>query len=227
MCFSAGASFAASGVIGVISAACFVKATTPVQRIWACIPLFFSIQQVLEGSLWLSLTHPAYGHFHAVGMYGFLLFAQVIWPVMMPASAYAAEPERRRKMILLVLLGLGVMLAALELYCMINYDVQAFAMVHHIRYDQHYPEILLNISALVYFFPAVLPLFVSSLKPIRWLGLAVAISYIVSRIFYENHIISVWCYFAAVISGIVLLIIVRMNEANKTDQLIVNPARVT
>jgi len=57
MCFSATASFGASAVLGVIGIVAVAKAKTNPQRVFATIPLIFSVQQLSEGFLWLSLKN--------------------------------------------------------------------------------------------------------------------------------------------------------------------------
>jgi len=47
MCFSAGAPFGASAISSAIAVACFAKAATPAQNMWAGIPLFFFIRQAI------------------------------------------------------------------------------------------------------------------------------------------------------------------------------------
>jgi hypothetical protein len=62
----------------------------------------------------------------------------------------------------------------------------------------------------------ILPPFFSPLKRMWMLGLAILISYIISAIFYEHYILSVWCFFASVISISVYAIIVKIkNESAK------------
>ena len=58
MCFSAEASFGTGVVIAIVGAVAVRKAETPSRRVFAMIPLFLSIQQCMEGILWLSLSHP-------------------------------------------------------------------------------------------------------------------------------------------------------------------------
>jgi uncharacterized membrane protein len=44
------------------------------------------------------------------------------------------------------------------------------------------------------------------------LGVAIAISYIITAIFYEQYILSVWCFFASIIS---ISVYVIMREIKK------------
>jgi len=53
----------------------------------------------------------------------------------------------------------------------------------------------------------IAPLFISSIKRIHFVGTIMGLSFIVSAIFYKEFLISVWCFFAAIISFVVFYII--------------------
>jgi hypothetical protein len=79
MCFSAEASFGTGADIAIVGTVAIKKAETPSQRIFALIPWFFSIQQSMEGILWVTLPNPDSLLWQRIGTYGFLLFAWVLW----------------------------------------------------------------------------------------------------------------------------------------------------
>jgi hypothetical protein len=120
MCFSPTASFGASAVISVIGAASFLKATDPPQRALACIPIFFAIQQFIEGFVWLSVTNPNLQYLHSFATYAFLGFALVIWPSMIPLSALLPEPERKRRQILMAFLVLGLLISLCNILLLVE-----------------------------------------------------------------------------------------------------------
>jgi hypothetical protein len=70
MCFSANASFAASGVLAAVGAASIRETKTKRGLLYAFIPLIFAIQQFVEGLQWL--TRP--GAWSVFLAYGFLFF---------------------------------------------------------------------------------------------------------------------------------------------------------
>lgn len=76
MCFSAGASFSAGAVLAVIGAASLKQVQRPSQIAFASIPMLFSIQQVAEGVLWVTLPDPSAITTQHVATYMFLFFAQ-------------------------------------------------------------------------------------------------------------------------------------------------------
>jgi len=60
MCFSPEASFAGGVIISTIGIATILKVHKPSQIVFASIPIFFGIQQIVEGVLWLVLPNPEY-----------------------------------------------------------------------------------------------------------------------------------------------------------------------
>ncbi len=63
MCFSATASFTASGILAAVGLLSIAKARTLPMRIFASTPLLFAIQQASEGVLWT--TNPTSIMHHA------------------------------------------------------------------------------------------------------------------------------------------------------------------
>jgi hypothetical protein len=78
---------------------------------------------------------------------------------------------------------------------------------HHVHYTvQHVPFGEVVADAL-YGISTLLPLFIVGRPHFRFLGLALVVSYAVARLAFAGNVVSVWCYFAAVISlGIILLL---------------------
>ena len=214
MCFSAEASFGASAIILTIGIVSIRKSSTVPQKILSCLPLIFSLQQFAEGILWLSLSHPSLSHWDKIATYAFLIFAQVVWPIFMPFSVMLLETEINIKKRLSVFLVLGIIVSFYLSYCLIFYKVQASISCSHIRYDVYYPIHLKN-SGIIYLIAAVIPPIMSSIKRLRLLGVIIFLSYAVTKIFYEYYFISVWCFFAAIVSIVVLSAIIKLNQPPK------------
>ncbi|NCA99658.1 MAG: hypothetical protein EOM70_09800 [Clostridia bacterium] len=49
----------------------------------------------------------------------------------------------------------------------------------------------------------IVPLFVSSRANIRWFASLILIANLVAIIFYTNYLISIWCFFSALASGVI------------------------
>lgn len=212
MCFSAPASFTASAALLIIGVIAIRKASTTPQRVLAGVPLLFSVQQFSEGLLWLSLSAPGHEHWHHASMYIFLVFAQVIWPSYVPFFVLLPERHPIRKRILRFLLATGIGTSLYLSYCLLLYPVSAVIDGYHIRYDLDFPLGNKWHSGISYIIAAVFSPFISSSKHLRFIGALLLGSYLVTRIFYHDYLISVWCYFAAVLSLTILALIVHSNK---------------
>ena len=69
MCFSPEASFAGGLIISSIGIATVTKVYKSSQLLFAAIPLFFGIQQFIEGALWLTIPNPDYINIQRISTY--------------------------------------------------------------------------------------------------------------------------------------------------------------
>lgn len=212
MCFSATASFGASAILLTIGVIAIKKSANRSERLLACIPLIFCVQQFAEGFVWLGASYPEFYYLKKPATYTFLIFAQVVLPVMVPLSMLQLEKKPAIRKIQRVLLGIGVLISLYLSYCLLFYNVNANIECYHIRYDLDFPLTIIPNSGIFYFIPAVIPPIVSSVKRLRILGSAILLSYIITQIFYKEYLISVWCFFAAIISVLVLFTIIDLNR---------------
>jgi hypothetical protein len=207
MCFSASASFVASAALFTGGVATLKQTTNNNHIPFASIPLLFGVQQLIEGFLWLSIMNPDFSAFRMPTTYMFLIFAQVVWPSLVPFSIYLLEKDPTRKKILRVLLNIGAMVSLYIGVSMLFYPVEAGISSHHIAYYSDFPRQRGVIPSLLYLLPTVVSPFVSGLRKMNILGSIILISLIVSKAFFAENLVSIWCYFAAVISITVYFII--------------------
>jgi hypothetical protein len=210
MCFSATASFGTSAVLGVIGIVAIAKAKTNSQRLFAIIPLIFSVQQLSEGVLWLSLKNPEMASWQPLLTGIYLVFAMVIWPIWIPLTIRLLEKEARPKKIMNVLIGIGACVAVCVGIVLFLYPVQVKPMHHHLHYEFGFPQTAKNLIGaftVLYIIASITPAFVSGIKKMKWLGIAFLASYLFAVLFYEGFVVSVWCFFAAILSVVVLWII--------------------
>jgi hypothetical protein len=221
MCFSAGASFGAGVVLTVIGVASIKKAKSPTQIPFASIPLIFGVQQITEGFLWLALSNPEYASLQQVAMYNFLFFAQVVWPAWVPFAILKLEPKANRRLISKILVGIGAAVSVYLGYCMINYPVEASAVGNHISYHEKFPPSLRFYVGALYAISTIVPAFYSRVRRMWMLGITVVISYVITAIFYTDYIISVWCFFASIISIAIYLIMQSIEKQEDEIQVLI------
>jgi hypothetical protein len=215
MCFSTTASFGAGILLTVIGIASIKKVQSKSQLMFASIPLIFAVQQFSEGFVWLALTNSFFYTTQQIATYTFLFFAQVLWPLWIPVAILLLEKEKKRLKIQIILAAIGISVAIYFLYLLISYNVRAEIIGYHIAYKQGFSSTLGVIGGVFYIIATIAPQFFSHVKRMWIFGVAILISYIVSTIFYEHYVVSVWCFFASIISLTVFATIVEIKKSYK------------
>lgn len=197
MCFSAEASFITSAGLAVIGYNIIQKVKRGNSKIiWvAYAPLLFSMQQLCEGFVWMG-----YQGFPA---YCFLFFALIIWPSYLPFAFFELETEQAKKNLLLIAQGIGLVVTATLALLLYTYGFAAQIACHHIAYSINAPfnALLHQWGIACYATAALSPFFISSKKNAWKLGILAVFSLIATMFIYFKYFTSVWCFFAAVISG--------------------------
>lgn len=213
MCFSATASFTAGAVLLPLSLY-YVKDTLSWNKSlipFSLFPLIFAIQQIIEGLIWQSLESDMDARLPA---YGFLFFSHLFWLFWVPFSVWALENDERKKNLLsyFTLAGLVFGLSLTIPFYLYN-NWFAVSIVNHSIY---YETILIydafisrEFVQLIYTLIVISPLLFSSFKMIKIFGLLVFLSIFVTDYYFNYTFISVWCYFSAVLSSYLFVMLYR------------------
>jgi hypothetical protein len=215
MCFSAQASFIASGILLFIGILTSFKVKNKFQIPVALIPYFFSFQQFAEGFLWVILTNQIFLEFKSLATYTFLFFAFVFWPLWMPFALINVEKKSQRRKLLLASFAFGLLVSGYNLYNLFFYGSNAHIESHHICYNINISTIPAHLDLILYWFAAVVPFFISSVRYMRLIGISVTLALIFTYIAYLKYFTSVWCFFGAILSIFVYWIIRNMNNTAK------------
>jgi len=215
MCFSAEVSFAAAAVITPIGIIAFKKAEKTPYRFLAFIPVLFGLQQFIEGFVWLVAAHEEYFWLLHLATYGFIIMAWVIWPIYLPFTMWKIEEDPIRKKVLSVLIFIGVIVTSGLIYLLFTRGVSAKINDCSIIYDYGAEGSPHPIFSVFYISTTVLPNLVSKVGKVWVLGVINIITYFVTRIYFNDRIISVWCFLAALSSVIILLIILDVKKRKK------------
>ncbi len=202
MCFSATASFFTAGLTGCIGIVCLTRVTEPRQIPLAATPLLFAAQQSVEGLLWLNLPVAPEGPGAAGLTLMFLLFAQVFWPIYAPAAVLLVEPASWRRRIMAVCLLLGVCVGGWCLWSLLSHAHGAVIREDHVVYitEPRHSDWL----ALAYLVATCLAPVLSSWRTVAALGAIVLVGCVVAYVLYWEAFASVWCFFAAAASAVIL-----------------------
>jgi hypothetical protein len=201
MCFSASASFIASGVTGAGGLACLKSTRRKSEIPLASIPFLFAIQQFIEGLIWI--YYPGSGVADILTpLYSF--FSHVLWPLFIPIAIYLVEPSGRRKKLLLSFMILGISVSIFLFYFIIQNPAEVSVAENHLRYSYGYLENA-RISVLLYLtVVSISPLF-SSHRILKVFGVLLFFSFLVAFQSYNPSFFSIWCFFAAGLSLLIYL----------------------
>jgi len=215
MCFSATASFSAAVVLIPVGVYCVKKTLDLNSNYWtfAILPLVFGIQQIFEGLVWLEFD-PGGGGATRLPALGFMFFSHVFWLFWIPFACYAVEPSAIKKKFFIIAAFIGAA-HGLIMYIPLwfNNDWLIVSILKHsieykaaLLYDEYIPRIVVRVF---YGLIVVIPLLFSSDRYIKIFGVIIMFSVAIATVFYGYAFISVWCYFAAILS---LYIIFMVNK---------------
>ena len=202
MCFSATASFVAAGVTGTLGLVSVCRVNAPRELPLAAMPLLFAVQQGLEGALWLNLPSATDATMSANLTLVYLLLAQVFWPIYAPICVLLIEPIPRRRRAMAGALAVGVGVAVYLLWGLVTRPHGASLVDDHIVYptgERHRLAI-----GLAYLAATGAPMLLSSRRTVAILGAVLIVGAGVAYLFYWEAFVSVWCFFAAAASVVLL-----------------------
>jgi hypothetical protein len=215
MCFSATASFTVSSALIASGVVALKMAPNSKALPFAAIPLIFGIQQFIEGVLWLSFVDINYMSWQNSATHMFIFIAQVVWPLWVPFAIWMMEEDAKRKQIIQSILYVGILVSLYLAYSLFEYEVSSSTREYHIHYELLYP-INVKYTGIFYFIPTVIPAIISSVKRMWVIGTVNLLSFIVTKFYFEEYVVSVWCFFAAALSILVFFVLqhLKQREAN-------------
>lgn len=217
MCFSATASITAGIVLSGVGVASALNVKKPAHYALTSIPIVFGVQQFVEGLLWISLTNPRYSEYQTMATYLFLTIAQVIWPLLLPVAFILFEKEIKRKNLMKLCLGTGVITALYFGYCLFTFNVESSIQNRHIFYALDYPAQLIPIAAFFYVVSTVTAPLLSGNRKIQLMGVFILLFYILSRLVFQPNLISVWCFFGTLV-GILVYFVIRETAGERVKR---------
>ena len=200
MCFSATASFSAGVLLLGIGTLTLRSATRPRQWPFAAIPLLFAVQQLSEGVIWLTFSADT-PLINTVMTYVYSFFSHVLWPVYLPVAVLMIEPPGGRRRALTTLIVAGSAVGFYLLYMLVAYPVVSRPTGQHVEYDS--PHFFAMEVMLLYLVSTTVSPLLSSLRGVRVFGALALLSFGAAYYFYATWFISVWCFFAALLSFVI------------------------
>jgi hypothetical protein len=201
MCFSATASFIAGTALSVLGVATLRATQRRSEIAFAAIPLMFGLQQMVEGTLWLSSRFDA-PQLNLAMTYLFSMFSHVLWPVFVPFAIGLLETVPWRRKVIWGFQGVGLLVGLYLLFLIIEFPVTAVVAENIVYVSPHFYKIPVM---LLYLAATCISCFFSSSATIRLFGVLALLLFAVAYVFFAVALFSVWCFFAAVLSVIIFV----------------------
>ncbi len=217
MCFSAIVSFSAAAGLALLGIGTIRQTTSKNQLLLASFPCLFALQQTLEGFVWLGRDNSYFSQVDNIGTYGFLLFATLLWLVLSPLAIYYLETDTNKKSGLLGLAIGGLLLGAYLFGWIMLHGVKPQTFSGNLFYDLKFIPGY-EASKYLYLAIIVLPFAIAHSTALKLFSGSIVISFAVSQLFFHATMVSVWCFFAAVLSGLLYLTIADISTS-KTVQI--------
>lgn len=202
MCFSATASFSAGALLLGIGTLTLKSASRPRELVFAAIPLLFALQQLIEGVIWLTFSVDA-PLLNTVMTHVYSFFSHVLWPVYLPVAVLMIEPPGGRRRALAALVVAGSAVGLYLLYVLVAFPVVSRPTGQHVEYDS--PHFFVAAVMMLYLVSTTVSPLLSTLRGVRVFGALALLSFGAAYYFYATWFISVWCFFAALLSVVIYL----------------------
>ena len=200
MCFSATASFSAGAFLLGLGTLTLKSARRPPELPFAAIPLLFAIQQLSEGVIWLTFRYEA-PLLNAVMTHVYSFFSHVLWPVYVPVAVLLIEPPGWRRRALLAFVAAGVAVGVYLLYVLVAFPIVSRPIGQHIEYVS--PHFFAAAVMTLYLLSTTVSPILSTHRMVKVFGFLALLSFAGVYFFYAIWFISVWCFFAALLSAVV------------------------
>jgi hypothetical protein len=200
MCFSATASFASGGFLLGLGTMSLRTARHGRQLPFAAIPLLFAVQQLSEGVIWWTFSHDA-PLFNSVMTHVYSFFSHVLWPAFIPLAVLLMEPPGWRRTALAIVVAIGATVGAYLLYMLFEFPVVSQPFGQHIEYVS--PHFFAALTMTLYLIATTVSPLLSTHLRVRVFGAVSILAFAVAYAFYARWFISVWCFFAALLSVVV------------------------
>jgi hypothetical protein len=222
MCFSAKASFLASGLLFSVGAATVAISQGKADRCslpLAMTPLFFGLQQATEGLVWLGIqaqplaSREGSNPTTLMAALTYLFFAYAFWPVWIPWSAVRLLPRPEESGALLQWLpALGLVPGVMLWLPLVSHPQMALPeeLGHSLVYRLHpWSEHLLPalVGPMLYAAWMVLPLFLVPSVRVRTFALSLLLAFCLTKWASSQALASVWCFASALLAVQILWIL--------------------
>jgi len=192
--------FTLSGAIGLVGILTLRKVSTPSEVVFAALPLLFALHQFTEGFVWLGMGGYIEQRALNIATGIFIYYAQGLLPFLVPIAVWLIEKQQWRRNILGLLTLIGLALAVYTMYGLSTIPSSVTVVNNTLDYEN--PATANIYDAMIYILTTCGALMLSSSIAIELFGFLNFIGLTIIFLLRPYGFTSVWCLYAAVISGL-------------------------
>lgn len=209
MCFSAQADIVAGVALLPVAVLALREVRCRRELPFAALPLLFAMHQLIEAFVWAGVHGDVTHRVQAAATFGYLLIAFPLLPILLPVAVLLLEPQGRRARVAPFVV-LGAVVAAYLGWAVLAHPISVVEHPHALEYvvglDHGYLWSGLYVIAVIG--PSVL----SGYPSIVAFGFLNLLGLITAGVLYEEVFASLWCVYAAMLSVLVLVHMVRRRK---------------
>lgn len=188
---------------------------TPREFPFASMPALFAAHQFLEVAVWAGLDGQVPHDVAELAMRAYLFIAWPLLPALLPFAILMLQPPHSRRRVV-PFLGLGIVVAVYLAYVVLANPVEVIRHPHGLEYVtvvQH-PVVW----AVLYIVAVIGAPLMSGYRSIVAFGAANLVALLLVAVFYYAAFASLWCFFAAFASVLMLAHMIRRRSLPDEDR---------
>lgn len=203
--------FTLAGVIGVVGVVTLRKVSTPHEVVFASLPLLFALHQFSEGFVWLGVEKMIGARALEMAETLFIYYAQGVLPFLIPLAIWLIEKDSFKRKIVAILAVIGLGVAVYTMYGLATVPSSVSVINNTLYYKNPWTENYYD--AILYILTTCGSLMLSSSISIQIFGFLNLLGLIIIFLLRPYGFTSLWCLYAATISGLLYFYFVERRIA--------------
>lgn len=216
MCFSVQADLVAGGVLLPVGVMTLREVKQRRELLFALLPLLFAVHQLVEAFVWAGVDGDVSQSVQHAAALAYVVYALPVLPTLVPLAVLLLEPRRLRLRVTPFVV-LGLVVSGVFAEAVFAHPVRVIVHPHALEYQtgSYNSAVWTTLYVVAVIGPSVL----SGYKSIVTFGVLNLVGLSVFAVIYVEAFASLWCVYAALISVLVLVHMVRRRRLPDSDRI--------
>ncbi len=210
VCFSMTADLVAGTALVPVAALSLREVKHPRELMFALLPALFAAHQFLEVAVWAGLDGDVSAGVANLAMRAYLFIAWPLLPIYLPLALLLLDPSRRLRLRTAPFVALGAVVSIYLAYVVLFNPVEVIRHTHGLEYETDVSHPI--VWAVLYIVAVIGPELLSGYRSIVAFGAVNLVGLVLVAVFYFQEFASLWCFFAAAASVLILVHMVRRRR---------------